>query len=199
MEKKNTGLGIASLVLGIIAVVFCFIPYINVISYIMGVLAIIFAIITLVNKKAKNALPIAGLILSVIALLIASTMNTATTEAIKETSKEIDKITGDSTEEVLKNDVEVTLGNFEVTTKEYGFTETQLVVTVKNITDKKRSYSLHVEAIDSEGQRIQDDYVTVNDLGPGQTTKEKIFQFVEDEKLPAMKNATFKIVEASTF
>lgn len=197
MEKKNTGLGIAGLVLGIIAVIFCFIPYINVISYIMGGLALIFGIISLVSKKSKNGLPIAAIILSVIAFIIASTMNTATTEAIKETSKDIDKITGDATEEVLKNDVQVTLGNFEATTDEYGLTDSKMVVTIKNITDKKHSFSVHIEAVDASGQRIEDDTVYVSDLGPGQTTTEKAFVFVTSEKLDAMKTATFKIVEAS--
>ena len=105
MEKKNSGFGIAGFVLSIISIVFCFIPYINVISYIMGFLALIFDIIALASKKSKNALPIASVILAIIAFLIASTMNSATTEAIKDTSEKIDKIAGNSTEEVLKNEI----------------------------------------------------------------------------------------------
>ena len=199
MEKKNTGLGIAGLVLGIIAVVFCFVPYVNVISYVMGFLALIFGIISLINKKSKKALPIAAIVLTIIAFFIASTMNSATTKAINDTSKELDKITGDSTEEVLKKEANVTLGELKISQDEYGLIESEMVVTVKNITDKKKSYNFHIEAVDSTGHRIKDDYVYVNDLGPGQTTTEKIFEYIEDEKLSAMKNATFKIVEASAY
>lgn len=199
MERKNTGLGIAALVLSIIAVVFCFIPYINVISYIMGFLAVIFGIVSLISKKAKKGLPVAALILAIIAIFFASSMNNATTKAIKDTSKELDKITGNSTEEVLKKDVELTLGSLEITTKEYGFTETQLVVTIKNITDKQKSYNFHIEAVDNTGHRIDEDYIYVNDLGAGQTTTEKIFTYIEDEKLEAMRNATFKVIEASVY
>lgn len=199
MEKKNTGLGIAGFVLSIIGIVFCFIPYINVISFVMGFIALVFGIISLISKKSKNGLPIAAVILAIISFIIASTMNSATTDALKETSKELDKITGNSTEEVLKNDVQVTLGKLEITKDKYGFTDSQLVVTVKNITDKKKSYNIHIEAVDSNGQRINDGYVLVNDLGPGQTTTEKIFEYIEEDKVEAMKNATFKIVEASAY
>lgn len=197
MEKKNTGMGIAGFVLGIIAIVFCFIPYVNVISYILGFIALIFAIISLVSKKSKNSLPIASIIIVIIAFFVASTMNSATTTAIKETSKELDKITGDSTEEVLKEDVNVTLGDLKINQDEYGFYDTVMEVTIKNITDKKKSYSFHIEAVDSEGQRIDDAYVIVNDLGAGQTTVEKAFEYIEDEKIDSMRTATFKIVEAS--
>ena len=180
MEKRNTGLSIAGLVLGIIAIVFSFIPYINVISYITGILALIFGIVALVSKNSKKGLPIAAIILAIITFFIASNMNGAANKAIKDTSKELDKATGSSTEEVLKKDVQVTLGKFEATTDEYGITESQLVVTVKNITSKKQSYDFHIEAVDSSGKRVADDYVIINDLGPGQTTTEKIFKLVEN-------------------
>lgn len=199
MEKKNTGLGIAGFVLSIVGIIFCFIPYINVISYIMGFLALIFGIISLTSKNSKNGLPIASIVLAIIAFLIASTMNSATTEALKETSKNLDKIAGNSTEEVLKKDVEVTLGDLEISTDEYGLTDSKMVVTVKNISNSKKSYSIHIEAVDNEGQRIDEGYVMVNDLGPGQITTEKIFEYIEKEKLEAMQSATFKIVEASAY
>ena len=199
MEKKNTGLGIAGFVLSVVGIIFCFIPYINVISYIMGFLALIFGIISLTSKKSKNGLPIASIVLAIIAFLIASTMNSATTEALKETSENLDKIAGNSTEEVLKKDVEVTLGDLEISTDEYGLIDSKMVVTVKNISNSKKSYSIHIEAVDNEGQRIDEDYVMVNDLGPGQITTEKIFEYIEKEKLEAMQSATFKIIEASAY
>ena len=123
----------------------------------------------------------------------------ATGKAIEETSKDLDKLSGESTEEVLKKDVQITLGDLSITTDEYGFNETEMVVTVKNITKNKKSYSFHIEAVDSNGQRINEDYVYVNDLAAGQSTSEKIFTYIEDEKIEAMKNAKFKIVEASVY
>ncbi|MBP3841452.1 MAG: hypothetical protein IK997_05005 [Bacilli bacterium] len=199
IEKKNTGIGIAGFVLSAIAIVFCFIPIINAISYILGVLALVFSIISLVSKKSKKGLPIAAIIITILAFVFASVMNQATGKAIEETSKDLDKLSGESTEEVLKKDVQITLGDLSITTDEYGFNETEMVVTVKNITKNKKSYSFHIEAVDSNGQRINEDYVYVNDLAAGQSTSEKIFTYIEDEKIEAMKNAKFKIVEASVY
>ena len=199
MEKKNTGLSIAGFVLSVIAVVFCFIPIINFISYVLGVLAIIFAIISLIKKSTKKGLPIAAIILTIVAFVFASNINKATGEALDKASKDLDKLAGSSTEKVLKEDAEVTLGNLEIVEGEYGWNDTKMVVTVKNITNEKKSYSFHIEAIDSSGQRIDDGYVIVNDLRPGQTTTEEIFTYIESEKLDDMRNATFKIVEASVY
>ena len=54
MEEKKvnkSGFAIAALVLGIIGIVFSFIPIINNAAFILGILAAIFAIISLVKKK----------------------------------------------------------------------------------------------------------------------------------------------------
>ena len=74
-----------------------------------------------------------------------------------------------------------------------------MVVTVKNITDKKKSYSFHIEAVDANGNRIDEDYVYANDLNAGQTQNFEIFTYIEDSKIDGMKAATFKIIEASAY
>lgn len=205
MEKKNSGLGIASMVLGILAVVGCWIPYLNILSFVLGFIALILGIVALC-KKSKPAMPIVGLVLSIIAFGLGVMINGATTLVLQETgkelektSKELDKITGDSTETVLKEDVEINLGSLSIITNEYGWNDTEMLVTVKNITNKKKSYNFHIEAVDASGNRIEEDYVYVNNLAPGQTTTEKIFTYISDDKIDAMRSATFKIVEASAY
>jgi len=205
MEKKTSGFGIAALVLGIIAILGCFIPFLNFISFFLAFLAIVFAIIA-ICKKSSLGMPIAALIISVLAFGIGIAVNGATTFLINETSKELDKqeekwdkTIGNSTEDVLKEDVEVTLGDLSITTDEYGFTDSEMIVTLKNITKEKKSYDIHIEAVDASGNRIDDAYVMVSDLGPGQSTTEKIFRYIEDDKVEAMKTATFKIIEASAY
>ena len=204
MEKKS-GLATAGMVLGIIGICLSFIPIINNAAFFLGLLATIFGIISLVKKSSKGK-AIAALVLGVLAIVITLVLQDSwgkeldnVSKELDKTSQELNKVTGDATEEVLKNDVQVTLGKLEISQDEYGLTDSKLVVTVKNITKEKKSYSIHIEAVDSNGQRIQDDYVTVNDLGAGQQTEEKIFEYIEDEKIDAMKNATFNIVEASTY
>lgn len=195
-EKKKSGLAVAGLVLGIIGICLSFIPIINNVAFFLGILAIIFGVITLV-KKVGGGKAIAALVLGILSIIITLAMQSAISDALDETSKELDKITGESTEEVLKTDVDVKVGEFVVKEGEY-LTETELVVDVKNLTDKKKSFTIHIEAIAEDGSRIDDDYVYANDLNAGQSQQFKIFEYVENEKLDAMKKATFKIVEASS-
>lgn len=198
LKVKKSGLANASLVLGIIGVVLSFIPIINNIAFVLGILAFVFGLITLIKRISKGK-SIAGLVLGILAVIITLAMQSAVSDAIDEASNELDKATGSSTEEVLKNDVSVNLGKFIVTEDEYGLTDTKLVVKVKNITDENKSYSIHVEAVDSNGKRIDDDYVYADNLAAGQTQDFEIFNLIVDEKVDAMKNATFKIVEVSVY
>lgn len=197
-EVKKSSLATASLVLGIIGVVLSFIPIINNAAFILGILAIIFGIVTLVKKTGKGK-SISGLVLGIFAVIIALAMQSAFSDALDDTSKDLNKATGDATEEVLKNDVDVKLGKFKVTTNELGIDETKLVVSVKNLTNEKKSFSIHIEAVDSTGKRIEDDYVYADDLAAGQRQNFNIFTLITDEKLSAMKKATFKIVDASVY
>jgi len=198
VETKKSGLSTAGMVLGIVGIVLSFIPIINNIAFFLGVLAVIFGIIGII-KKASKGKAIAGLILGILSIVITLSMQSAVSDAIDETSKELDKITGGSTEEVLKTDVNVTLGELQIIKGEYGLNDSKMVVTVKNITNEQKSYSFHIEAVDSEGNRIDEDYVYANDLGAGQTQKFEIFTYIADEDIDAMKSATFKIIEASAY
>lgn len=197
-STKKSGLATAGMVLGIIGIVLSFIPIINNVAFFLGILALIFGIIGLVKKTSKGK-AIAGIVLGILSIVITLTMQSAVSDAIDETSKELDKVLGNSTEEVLKNDVNVTLGDLKITKGSYGITDTKMIVTVKNITNEKKSYSFHIEAVDSAGKRIDEDYVYANDLAAGQTQDFEVFTYIEDSKLDAMSSATFKIVEASAY
>lgn len=201
MEEKSvnkSGFAVAALVLGIVGIVFSFIPIINNGAFVLGVLAAIFGIISLA-KKASKGKAIAGLVLGILAIVITLVMQSAFSSALDDTSKKLDKATGNSTNEVLKKEVNVTLGTFEAKKDEYGIVSTKLPITVKNITDKKHSYSIHIEAVDANGKRIADDYVNVNDLGGNQSQDFKAFEAVEEEKVESLKKAQFKIIEASSY
>lgn len=198
MEKKKSGFGTASLVLGIIGVCTSFIPIVNNVSFILGLIGAIFAIISLI-KKASKGQAVAGIILCILAMVITLSAQKALGEGLNEVSSNLDKATGNSTEEILANDVDVQLGNFEATRGEYGLTETKLTVRVTNKTNNKKSFSFHIEAVDSNGSRINEDYIYANDLGSGQSQNYDIFTLVTSDKIDMMKNATFKIVEASMY
>ncbi len=73
-----SGLAVTSLILGILAVVFSFIPFVNFFSFILGGLALIFGVIAAVTangvKRRGRGMGIAGLVLGAISLVIAVLM-----------------------------------------------------------------------------------------------------------------------------
>ena len=77
--------------------------------------------------------------------------------------------------------------------------DTKLVVQVTNKTKETKSFSIQVEAVDEDGNRINQDYVYANNLTAGQSQKFEIFNFVSSDEIETMKNAKFNIVEASVY
>lgn len=197
-EKKKSGFATAGLVLGIIGICTSFIPIVNNLSFVLGAIGVIFTIISLI-KKASKGQTIAGLILCVLAIVITINSQKALSDSLSKVSTNLDKATGASTEEVLTNDANVELGKFQVTKNSYGITDTKLTVKVTNKTSEKKSFSFHIEAIDASGARINEDYVYANDLASGQSQSFDIFTLVTSDKIETMKNATFKIIEASMY
>jgi len=197
-ETSKSGFATAGLVLGIIGICTSFIPIVNNLSFILALLGIVFGIVSLA-KKASKGQAIAGIIICILAIIITVNSQQALSDSLDTLSKDLDKATGSSTEEVLKNDVDVQLGDFQVTKGQYGTNETVLKVTVKNKTSEIKSFNIQVEAVDTDGSRIANDYIYANSLNAGQSQEFKLFEYVESEKLEKMKNATFKIVEASMY
>ena len=201
VETKKSGLGTAGLVLGIIGICTSFIPIINNLSFIMGVLAVIFGIIALAKHDSKGK-TIATIILGILAIVITlnsqKILSDSFDEALNTFNSDMDLMTGNKTEEILNNHVDVTLGNFEVTKEKY-LTNTKLIVNVKNKSTQAKSFNIQIEAVDSNGARINQDYVYANNLNAGQSQEFEIFTYVSSDKLEAMKNATFKIVEVSMY
>jgi hypothetical protein len=195
-EEKKTGFSVASMVLGIIGICLSFIPIVNNVSFILGVLSVIFAIVSLVKKSGK-AKAIVGLILGILSVVITLSLQNSWSKSLDDVGKDLDNMTGDNTEEILKKDVDVNIGKLNVTTDEYGYSDSELVVTVTNKSKEKKSFTIHIEAVDNTGKRIDDDYVYANDLNSGQTQDFKIFTLVSSEKLEQMKSAEFKIIDVS--
>lgn len=196
-ETQKSSLCTAGLVLGIIGVCTSFIPIINNLSFIMGILAVIFGLISI--KKASKGKMIATVILGILAIIITLSAQKTVADSLDALSEDLDTASGENTEQVLANDVEVVLGDFEATTDEYGLSDTKLTVKVTNKTNETKSFSIQVEAVDANGSRINQDYVYANNLTAGQSQDFDIFQFVSSDQIEAMQNATFNIVEASSY
>ena len=197
-EKKNDGLAVASLILGIIGLCTSFIPIINNLSFVMAVVAFVLAIAAL-SKKSKIGMAIISIVLAFFTVVFTIGAQQTFSDAIDNTSKEVDKVLGNSTEEILANDVEVEMGNFEINEDSYGFKDSELKVKVTNKTSEKKSFTIHIEAVDANGSRIKDDYIYANDLSAGQSQEFKTFQLLTSENIEKCRDAAFKIVESSMF
>lgn len=196
-ETQKSSLCTAGLVLGIIGVCTSFIPIINNLSFVMGILAVIFGLVSI--KKASKGKMIATVILGILAIIITLSAQKTVSDSLDALSEDLDTASGENTEQVLANDIDVEIGNFEATTDEYGLSDTKLTVKVTNKTNETKSFSIQVEAVDANGSRINQDYVYANNLTAGQSQDFDIFQFVSSDKIEAMQNATFNIVEASAY
>ena len=197
-EKMKSGFATAGLVLGIIGVCTSFIPIVNNLSFILGLIGILFGIVSLIKKASKKT-AIAAIIVCVLAMYFTVSSQKSLSDSLDEVSENLDTATGENTEDVLKNDLDVELGKFKVEEGEYGINETKLNVKVTNKKDEKVSGDIQVEAVDKDGNRIMNDYVYFNDLGAGQSQSFDIFTYIPEDDLSKVKKAEFKIVSASIY
>lgn len=83
--KGSNGLATAGFVLGLLAVLTCWIPLLNVVGIILGVLGAVLAAVGLAKARrgaAGRGLAIAGIVLGVIAVLLAILVNVAFSKAV---------------------------------------------------------------------------------------------------------------------
>ena len=115
--KTGNGLGIAALIVGSVAFVGAFIPFINYVSGVLAVVGIILGIIAVTRKNKPKKAGAAGLIVSVIALILSIVLAisytaafvTAVDDALPQTSVEeseeeeaapVDEVEADATADV---------------------------------------------------------------------------------------------------
>lgn len=199
--QAKTGLSTASLTLGIIGLVFAFIPFFGYTSFLLGLLALVFGCVG-AAKYLKKGTSIAGLILGLFAIIIAVIMQFTVYNAVKSAvngiSSDVEMLSGEKTDEILEKYADVSIGKFKVKESEF-LSNTSLPVTVKNKSKEKKSFSIKVEAVDKSGKRITDDTVYVNDLNAGQSQEKEAFVLVQNKDLKKLKKAKFKIIEVSMY
>ena len=93
-QGNGHGMSVASLVVGIVAIVFAFIPGLYIIAFVLGVVAIVLgAVGNSQAKKAglKNGMAVAGLVLGIITIVLALLIQAACSAAIGAASKAVDE------------------------------------------------------------------------------------------------------------
>ena len=104
----------------------------------------------------------------------------------------------ETTDEILEKHVDVSFGEFKVTSNGH-FSETSLDITVKNKAEKQYTYCITIEAVTANGARIETDMIYADRLGAGQEIYLTAFEYVDQEKLNQLKNATFRVLEIDKF
>ena len=193
-ERKRNGCGIASLVLGTIGICTSWIPIINNLSFVMGLIGIIFGIIALTSNAPKGNI-IAGIVLCILTILATINIQQSFYSSV---NNELNTISGYDTEGVLKSGCDVKFGKLKVSTS-YGIKDCKLPVTVTNMTDEPKTFSIQIEAVDKNGSRIETDYIYADNLNPGQSQKFDAFTLVTSDEIDDLEDATFKVVEASMY
>lgn len=202
MEKQKQAFALVSLILGIIGLIFSFIPIINNLSAILGVVAVVFGIVALLTHN-KKGLTIAGIVTGVLSIVITLVLQAAWSNAFDQATSELDKTvndaSGENTEDLLGKEVDVQLGTFQADSDEYGFVTSALPVTVTNLTDESSSFSIKVEAINADGSRLGVDYIYADSLGSNQSMNQDVFTFITSDELESYQNATFQVMEVSKY
>lgn len=176
-EKRQSALGITSLVLGIIAIIIAFIPFLNIISLPTAIIAIVFGIITVIRTSVKKAFAISGIILSVLAIVIAFSITIFAINMLDKSGKELDRIAKESLE---RTKIDVT--NVELKIDE---NSTKVTGKIKNISgEKKEVITIVVPVVDKDtGKLIIDLYGVSRNLDVNGTWD---FEVVSNQ---AVKNA----------
>lgn len=199
-QKSGAGAALAGIILGIVGLLLSALPIINNFAAILGVLAVVLGVVGVVKAKKlgnKMTRSIAAILLGIITVAIVLASQAMYSETVNKVGESIDRATGGQTEDVLKNSVDVSLGEFSAIEGEYSLVATTLPVTVTNKLDKTASFSIKIEAVDANGARLAEDTIYANDLAAGQAQKIEAFKYVESSKLEALKTATFKVATAS--
>lgn len=207
-QAKTSGLGIASLVLGIIGVVICAIPIFNQVNYISAVLGAIFAIVALIGikkgKKAGKGLTIAGLVLNIVAIIatsviiqsyvaglnaVSESLNTDQTAATTSESK-------DASTEGSDNKAEDAASKFEITDETLGgdYFATVTGSLKNNSGEKVGSVVLTYTLFDVEGNQVGTATAMTSDLEADKTWK---FEAVGTETPD--KVASFKLSSVDAY
>ncbi|KHL01003.1 MmpS family transport accessory protein [Sinomonas humi] len=89
--RPSAALAIVSLVLGAIAILFSFMPVVNVVTFILAVAAFVCGLIALIRKLGGKAMAIIGLVLAAIAVIIAIIVDVIVAAAIGSAANEASK------------------------------------------------------------------------------------------------------------
>lgn len=151
-------------------------------------------------KKGMRTGTIVGLVLGLAALAFAA-MFIAPFLLLKWATSgvddSIDNLTGGKTEQILADQLDVTIGEFTVENNG-SYVDTSLEVTFYNKGDERETFRVEIEAVNSDGDRIETDYISVEHLDAGQSSTEVVFDVVDENIVDELESAEFRVISVST-
>lgn len=179
-EKNNgqatSGMAVAGLVLGIIAVVSSWIPIVNNLSFVIAAIGLILAIVgvaaTVRGRRAGKSLAIAALVVNLVAggivLATQSAMSAAIDEATSGTVSTEDVLADDSSDASASDpdaSQQYAIADVSMTGDDYSVT---ISGTFTNNSDSEVSYvQLSYRLLDADGAQIGTAYANTNNLPAG--------------------------------
>lgn len=170
--KQGNGFGVTALILGIIAIIFSFIPLVGIVSFFLGGLAVIFAIIGLTRKNRPKGLSIAGLILGVASIVIAGIITATTAAFVSSVDTEMNKETTIVYKATSENGATATYGaingssneefkgKWEKSTTVTGWDAASLIVSTSDFTSSQKVTCEIIVDGESVSKQSGDDTVT---------------------------------------
>ncbi|WP_349863757.1 MmpS family transport accessory protein [Leifsonia sp. WHRI 6310E] len=149
-EKSGSGLGIAALILGILALIGAFIPFLNYGAWVLGLIGLILGIVALVQKNKKKGTALTGTILSGVAIVLSIILSivytaafaSAVNDSIKEQIKKDDVVASQPVEVVYEvtgtsTDSNITYSTYSDGASKSETASAQALPWTKSITVKK--------------------------------------------------------------
>lgn len=206
--KPLSGMAVASLVLGIIALLTSFLPIINNLSFILAALGLIFAIVGIVGtvrgKRRGKGLAIAALVVNVVSIVVVLATQSMFSTALDEATDQISSGTpttiessssGDAAADAgsdASSDAPYTVADEAITGDAYSCTITG---TFTNTSSNTMSYAqVSYNLYDADGAQIGTALANTNNLASGGTWKFEAvgFESVEDV-------TSFELVDVTTW
>jgi len=109
----------------------------------------------------------------------------------------IEAMTGGNTDDILGNNLEVTIGNY--TPRRDGYTTGgKLDVTFKNKGAERATFDVTIEAVDDQGRRIEEITAYADDLASGQSFTKSVSVWPQDtQAAQQLLHAKFQILSVS--
>ncbi|MBE9925915.1 DUF4190 domain-containing protein [Cellulosimicrobium cellulans] len=211
---STTGtMAIVGFVLAILGFLGSWIPFVNIFAAVMGIAGVVLGFVGLSQAKqgrSGKGFSIAAIVLGVVSVLVtilvwvlfviaANEASSQYEQSLAEIQEDSDRALGESTDEILANDLEVEIGTFEGAADEFGWVESALPVTLTNTSDEPLTFDLDIDAVAADGTVVESDFAYTEELAPGESTTVATFDFIDSENLEAMRTATFEVTRVSAY